>query len=99
MTSPSSFFEGFTVPDSRKRRLAIAAAIYAVCTIVYLLFAARQVLTEHTPYNHYALLADAWLHGRQDLANGPPGYAMGNDFAVYGGETFITFPPLPPLLM
>ena len=32
---------------------------------------ARDRLGEHTPYNHYALLADAWLHGRQDLAARP----------------------------
>jgi hypothetical protein len=96
-TSP--FFQGFTVPDSRKRRLAIAAGIYLVCTAVYLLLAAHQTLTEHTQYDHYALLADAWLHGRQDLANGPPGYAMGNDFAQFNGKTFITFPPFPALLM
>ena len=98
MTTPT-FFEGFTKPDSRKRRLAIAAAIYFVCTAVYLACAARQTLTEHTQYDHYALLAEAWLHGRQDLANGPPGYAMGNDFAQFGGKTFITFPPFPALLM
>jgi hypothetical protein len=95
----SSFFEGFRVPDSRKRRLAIAAAIYLACTIVYALLTTRQTLTEHTRYNHYALLADAWLHGRQDLAGGPPGYAGGNDFALFGGKTFITFPPFPALLM
>ncbi len=65
----------------------------------YLLVAARQTVTEHTPFNHYALLADAWLHGRQDLANGPPGYAQGNDFAQFDGKTYITFPPFPALLM
>ena len=100
MTSRSFLdLSGFAVPGSRKRRLAIAAAIYAVCTVVFLLVAARQTLTEHTPFNHYALLADAWLHGRQDLANGPPAYAQGNDFAQYGGKWFITFPPFPALLM
>ncbi len=99
MTSSLSFFQSLAVPDSRKRRLAIAAAIYLVCTVAYLLVAARQTVTEHTPFNHYALQAEAWLHGRQDLANGPPGYAMGNDFAQFNGKTFITFPPFPALLM
>ena len=99
MSTSSSFFEGFRQPDSRKRRLAIAGAIYLVCTVVYLTCAARQTLTEHTPFNHYALQAEAWLHGRQDLANGPPGYAMGNDFAQFDGKTYITFPPFPALLM
>jgi hypothetical protein len=98
MTTPS-FLSSFTVPDSRKRRLAIAAAIYAACTVVFMLVAARTTLTEHTPFNHYALLADAWLHGRQDLAGGAPGYAMGNDFAVFQGKTYISFPPFPAALM
>jgi hypothetical protein len=99
MTTPPSFLASFTVPESRRRRLAIAAAIYAACTIVFALVAAPQTLSEHTPFNHYALLANAWLHGRQDLENGPPGYAMGNDFAMFGGKTFISFPPFPALLM
>jgi hypothetical protein len=98
MTTPS-LLTGFTVPDSRKRRLAIAAAIYLACTVAYALVAAKETLTEHTRYNHYALLADAWLHGRQDLASGPPGYAGGNDFARFDGKTFITFPPFPALVM
>jgi hypothetical protein len=99
MTTSSSFFAGFAVPDSKKRRLALAAAIYVGCTVVYAVLAAKQILTEHTPFNHYALLADAWLHGRQDLAAGPPAYAEGNDFALFAGKTYITFPPFPALLM
>ena len=62
-------------------------------------FAGPQRLTEHTPFNHYALLADAWLHGRQDLANGAPAYAMDNDFAEFQGKTYISFPPFPAVLM
>lgn len=86
-------------PDSRRRRIVIAALVYAVCVVVFALVAGRQRLAEHTPFNHYALLADAWLHGRQDLAGGAPGYAMGNDFALFQGKTFISFPPFPALLM
>jgi len=56
-------------------------------------------LGEHTQYNHYALLADAWLHGRQDLVNGPPRYTGNNDFASFHGKTYITFPPFPAVLM
>jgi hypothetical protein len=98
MTTASPL-QAFLVPDSRKRRLAIAAAIYAACTAVFLLVAAHQTLTDHTPFNHYALVADAWLHGRQDIAGGPPSYSGNNDFALYQGKTFITFPPFPALLM
>ncbi len=91
--------EGFLVPGSRKRRLVIATALYVVCTLLFALLAARQTLTEHTPFNHYALQADAWLHGRQDIDGGPPAYAMGNDFASFDGKTYISFPPFPAALM
>src|SRR5262249_1266734 len=50
-------------------------------------------------YNHYALLADAWLHGRQNLPEGPPSYTGNNDFAQYEGKTYISFPPFPAVLM
>ena len=85
--------------ESRSRRLVFGAAIYLVATVVFAVFAGPQRLTEHTPFNHYALLADAWLHGRQDLANGPPAYAMGNDFAEFHGRWYISFPPFPAILM
>lgn len=85
--------------DSPSRRLILAGSVYLVATLVFALFAGRERLTEHTPFNHYALLADAWLHGRQDLPNGPPPYAMGNDFAQFHGKTYISFPPLPAILM
>jgi len=79
--------------------MVLAATIYVVTTAVFAAFAGTQRLTEHTPYNHYALLADAWLHGRQDLEHGPPAYSGNNDFAQFHGRTFISFPPLPALLM
>ncbi|HSO35763.1 MAG TPA: hypothetical protein VLT33_24710, partial [Labilithrix sp.] len=84
--------------ESRSRRLLIGLAIYLVCLVVFALVGSDR-LAVHTPYNHFAHLADAWLHGRQDLRGGAPGYAMNNDFAVYDGKTFISFPPFPALLM
>jgi hypothetical protein len=86
-------------PGSRSRRLLVAAAIYLAAVGVYAAVAGPQRLFEHTPFNHYALLADAWLHGRWDLPGGPPPYAQNNDFASYEGKTFISFPALPAMLM
>lgn len=88
-------------PESTKRRLLIAAGIYAVCAIVFFSIAGLtpERLTQHTPFNHYAHLADAWLHGRQDLRFGEPHYAAGNDFAHFEGKVYISFPPFPAVLM
>src|SRR3954471_15571001 len=61
--------------------------------------AAPEVLREHTPYNHFALLAEAWLKGRLDLGGAPPDYARGNDFAAYQGKWFVVFPAFPSVLL
>jgi hypothetical protein len=84
---------------SLSRRLVLAAFVYLVACVVFAVVAGPQRLWEHTPFNHYALLADAWLHGRQDLAHGPPAYAQNNDFAEFEGRTYISFPPFPAVLM
>lgn len=81
------------------RRWATAAAIYAVVTAVLWLTTARERLLYHTPYNHFSLLADAWLHGRLDLGGPPPAHTGYNDFAVYSDRYFISFPPFPAALL
>jgi hypothetical protein len=85
--------------ESRARRVLIALALYVVCGAVFAGVAGPSRLSEHTMYNHYALLADAWLNGRQDLPAGAPHYAGNNDFAVFEGKTYISFPPFPAVLM
>ena len=39
------------------------------------------------------------MNGRHDLADGAPAYAFNNDFAVFQGKTYISFPPFPAVLM
>jgi hypothetical protein len=85
--------------DSPARRRAIALALYVACSVVFAVVAGPERLTEHTPFNHYALQANAWLNGRLDLPDGPPAYTQNNDFAQFGGKTYISFPPFPALLM
>ena len=85
--------------DTRSRRILVALAVYVVCAGVFAAVAGPDRLTRHTPFNHYALLADAWLHGRQDLPRGPPSYTQHNDFAEFEGKTYISFPPFPAVLM
>ncbi|WP_437311645.1 hypothetical protein [Sorangium sp. So ce388] len=81
------------------RRARIALALYALVTLVYALSSSREIFSAHTPYNHYALLAEAWLHGRIDLGGPPPAYAGGNDFAVLGDRYYVSFPPFPAVLI
>ncbi|HEY4120109.1 MAG TPA: hypothetical protein VGM56_19730 [Byssovorax sp.] len=82
---------------TRASRLALA--IYAGVTVAMLVTAGAARLSTHTPYDHFALLAEAWLHGRLDLGGPPPAYAHHNDFAELGGKTFVSFPPFPALLI
>lgn len=85
--------------DDRLRRVLWALAVYAVVTAVYFACASRALLLTHTPWNHFALLADGWLQGRLDLGGPPPAYAGNNDFAEYHGKWFVTFPPFPAVLL
>src|SRR5579863_1035564 len=97
--SPAAGWAGWIEPGSAARRALLALGVYFVAAGVFAAFAGRDRLSEHTSYNHYALLADAWIHHRQDLAHGPPPYAMNNDFAEFEGKTYISFPPFPAVLM
>src|SRR5262245_25933871 len=74
---------------TRARRLVWALAIYTGTTLVLLACASSDLLRTHTPYNHFALQAEAWLHGRLDLGGAPPAYAGSNDFASYRGQWFV----------
>ena len=86
-------------PGTRARRLVCALAIYTGATLLLLACAAPEVRRVHTPFNHFALLAEAWLKGRLDLGGRPPDYAQGNDFATYHGKWFVVFPAFPSVLL
>jgi hypothetical protein len=82
-----------------KRRLLIASGLYVATTVVFFLCADSAVLHGHTPWNHFALLADAWRHGRLDLGGPPPAYTGNNDFSHVNGKWYVVFPPFPALLL
>lgn len=84
---------------STKRLGVIALGIYLVVTLVCLASAPRDRLSTHTPFNHFALLAEGWKHHRLDLGGPPPAYTGNNDFAVFEGKTFVSFPPFPAVLL
>ncbi|MFO0758235.1 MAG: hypothetical protein U0359_17200 [Byssovorax sp.] len=73
--------------------------LYAAVTLVFFVTTAPERLSAHTPFNHFALLADAWLHGRLDLGGPPPAYTGNNDFAVFHDRYFVSFPPFPAVLI
>lgn len=85
--------------NSRKRRLVIALWIYVLVAATNFALTPRQRVVQHTQFNHFALLADAWLHGRLDLRSAPPAYAQNNDFAAFHSKWFVTFPPFPAVLL
>jgi len=84
-------------PEMRRRWIALG--IYLVTCLVYFLFADRAVVHAHTPWNHFALLADSWRQGRLDLGGPPPAYTGNNDFSQFGGKWYVVFPPFPALLL
>lgn len=86
-------------PTSRRQRVAWAFGVYALTSLVYFAFAAPATLREHTPWNHYALLADGWLDGRFHLNGPPPDYTGNNDFARFSGQWYVVFPPFPAVLL
>lgn len=92
-SAPRSSSRPFTGP------FAVSLAIYALVEVVLIALTPAARLHGHTPFNHFALLAETWLHGHLDLPNGPPEYTGFNDFAVYGEKIFVSFPPLPALLI
>lgn len=72
-----------------------------VCVLVYAAFA-NDRLRVHSPDNHFAYLADSWLHGRlsvrcEGFANCPPG-GGGNDWARFNHQWFVAFPAFPAVL-
>lgn len=85
--------------NSVRHRLLFGVIIYLLCTIAFFSTAAPNRLREHTPFNHYALLADAWIHGQLHLRSAPPPYAGNNDFAKKGEKWYISFPPFPAVWM
>jgi hypothetical protein len=85
--------------DVRRRRMLIAAGIYLTVVATFFAVIPRHRILEHTPFNHFALLAESWLHGRLDLPSGPPPYGQNNDFASFGRKWFIAFPPFPAVLI
>ena len=78
------------------RRAGLPAVIFAVCAGVYVATLGPRALT---PSNnaHFVHLADSYLHGTLAVVgNTPPGQ---NDWAKYEGRWYVSFPPLPAVII
>lgn len=49
---------------------------------------------DHTLWDSYELQADSWLNGRLDVDNNE-----GLELAIYKGKYYVSFPPLPSLIV
>lgn len=71
-------------------------AIFVVCSLTYVLMLGERV-KQPTPNNHYVHLAESFLAGQLSVVgNRPPG---NNDWALYNGTWYVSFPPFPALVI
>lgn len=79
-----------------KRRAVLPLAIYLLSAAVYLLLLGERRAGPSAD-NHYVHLAYSFLHGELGVVgNRPPGT---NDWALYDGKWFVSFPPFPALVI
>lgn len=78
------------------RRATIPVLIFLVCAAVYVALLGPDPLAP-SPNNHYVHLARSFLHGQLHVVgNRPPG---SNDWALYQGTWYVSFPPVPALVL
>jgi len=74
------------------RRAHLPLAIFALSALVYALTLGARA-SHPTPDNHFVHLAQSILHGQLGVVgNRPPG---NNDWALYNGTWYVSFPPFP----
>jgi hypothetical protein len=86
---------GYAAPRM-SRRTHLPLAIFVVCALVYAITLGSRAL-HPTSDNHFVHLAQSILHGQLGVVgNRPPG---NNDWALYKGTWFVSFPPFPALVI
>ncbi|MCB1518595.1 MAG: hypothetical protein KDJ19_13385 [Hyphomicrobiaceae bacterium] len=75
------------------KRLTVLMVLTLLAAALLLLAVLYAALKEAAFSNSYALLADAFLHGKLDVAQ-----CFDTDCAVIDGKTYVMFPPLPGLI-
>jgi len=78
------------------KRAVLPLAIFVVCALVYVGLLGQRAFGP-TADNHYVHLAYSFLHGQLGVVgNRPPG---NNDWALYEGTWYVSFPPFPALVI
>jgi hypothetical protein len=78
------------------RRFWVPLGIFVACAAVYVA-ALGDRLRGISDNAHFVYLAQSFLHGQLEvLGNRPPG---NNDWAFYAGKWYVSFPPLPALII
>jgi hypothetical protein len=78
------------------RRGWLPFAIFVVCSIVYVAFLGERA-SGPTENNHFVHLAHSFLNGQLGVVgNQPPG---NNDWALYNGTWYVSFPPFPAVVL
>lgn len=75
--------------------LNLAVCTYFVFMVIYGATMGDRLIRPSL-YNHYTYLADSFLHGRLDMVRPPPHQ---NDWAFHEERWFVSFPPVPAVLM
>lgn len=74
-------------------------SLLVVLAVSYLLYhsLAGGTLLVHNPYDSYALMAEQWLKGNLHLPDGAQRQWL--ELAIYQGKYYISFPPVPAVLV
>ena len=85
--------------NSVKQHASALTAVLACLALALVLYhsLAGGTLLQSSPYNSYALQAENWLAGRNNIANGENYTWL--ELAIYQGRYYQSFPPVPAVLM
>jgi hypothetical protein len=86
--APPMMLSGPKALTARPLFRAVVAGVIA--TTIY-----AATFGDPTPFNHYVLLADAFLHGRLDIGNAP----LYIEKTIFHGKQYVIPPPFPALLL
>lgn len=78
-----------------KRRVLVPLAIYLICATAYVVLLGDRALGP-TVDNHFVHLAKSLMAGKLSVGTTPPGT---NDWALYDGQWYVSFPPFPALVI